>query len=354
MSDSKQALTQQNFTLPEATPTAPLALSATQQWLPGIGVSLLLVGLLLWLVDWRTMIISMRAVSPMALVIALLFYLASAFTRALSWQTLLQKRVTVGRAYLVQQEGYLLNNLFPFRLGDLARAFLIGRVTGGSPLPALAAIIMERLYDVALAATLLLVTLPFILNLQQTYLFATLVLVVVIAALSTLLILVRYRQPLQARLHLWLQRGPRMLQSSVPALFRLLDGFAILQQPGQALAGFGWLLVSWLCLVGEYYFVLREVAPAATPIWASFALAAGMLGGAIPSAPSGLGVYEAAVVGALALVQVPFTVALSFALIIHLIHMAISSAVGLVAIVREGETLWGFYRKVRQLAMRDR
>jgi glycosyltransferase 2 family protein len=355
VTDPKQAFTQPpKLTLTEAgaTPGATLPLPVAQQWLPGVLVSLVLIWLLLWLVDWRAMISSLSAVNLSALVVALFFYGGSALSRAVSWQTLLQKRVAWGRAFVVLQEGYLLNNLFPFRLGDLARAFLISRTTGGSPLPALAAIIMERLYDVALAATILLATLPFILNLRQTYLFATLVLMVVMIAFGVLFLIVRNQQVLQQRVEPILHRSPRLLQAASQSLFRLFEGFAILQQPGQALVGLGWLLLSWLCLAGEYYIVLRQLVPDATPAWAGFALAAGMLGGAIPSAPSGLGVYEAAVVGALALVLVPFSAALSFALIIHLIHIVISSAIGLYAIAREGETLWGFYRKVRQMAAR--
>ena len=57
----------------------------------------------------------------------MLIYLVSMVVRALAWQFLLQRKVTADQVVLTLNEGYFFNNILPFRMGELARAFLMGR-----------------------------------------------------------------------------------------------------------------------------------------------------------------------------------------------------------------------------------
>ena len=94
------------------------------------------------------------------------------FMRAGVWHTLLEKNYPIKQVFLAINQGYLLNNILPFRLGEVGRAFLLSSKT---PNPAkesdraqigffyiLSTILIERALDVGLAAGLLLVTLPFV------------------------------------------------------------------------------------------------------------------------------------------------------------------------------------------------
>ena len=42
---------------------------------------------------------------------------------------LLQNKAPYRRVFLTLNQGYLLNNIFPFRLGELGRAFLLSQAT---------------------------------------------------------------------------------------------------------------------------------------------------------------------------------------------------------------------------------
>jgi uncharacterized membrane protein YbhN (UPF0104 family) len=71
---------------------------------------------------------------------------------------------------------------------------------------------------------------------------------------------------------------------------------------------------------------------------------------AIPSAPGYLGVFEASAVAALAVVGVPSSTALGYALILHALHYGITSLLGALALAGEGETLAGAVRAARAWA----
>jgi hypothetical protein len=60
-----------------------------------------------------------------------------------------------------------------------------------------------------------------------------------------------------------------------------------------------------------------------------------------------LGVYEAAMVGALSILGYPAGMALAVALVAHLIHIGFTAIVGGIGLVREGETITGLYNRLR-------
>jgi len=82
--------------------------------------------------------------------------------------------------------------------------------------------------------------------------------------------------------------------------------------------------------------------------WVVFVLAAGAFGGALPSAPAAMGVFEAAIVGAFLLLGVEQSRALAYALIVHAIQFSFSSIFGLIGLITEGQSIGNLYRKARQ------
>jgi hypothetical protein len=69
----------------------------------------------------------------------------------LAWQFLLQRKgATQAQVILALNQGYFFNNLLPFRIGELARAFLLGRRSHLGMFYVLSTIVVERSYDLAL------------------------------------------------------------------------------------------------------------------------------------------------------------------------------------------------------------
>jgi uncharacterized membrane protein YbhN (UPF0104 family) len=107
------------------------------------------------------------------------------------------------------------------------------------------------------------------------------------------------------------------------------------------------MVASWACGAAEMHVLLNSSAFSAPPWWTGFVLGVLSMGIAVPSAPAALGVYEAAVVGALSLLGVPAAPALAFALLAHLMHIAVTGLIGAYGLFRDGESLSGLYQRVR-------
>ncbi len=86
--------------------------------------------------------------------------------RGFVWRTLLQNKATYKDAFTTINEGYLLNNILPFRLGELGKAFLIGRKARLDFWQVIPSILIERSLDLAFAVGLFMSTLPFVIGLS--------------------------------------------------------------------------------------------------------------------------------------------------------------------------------------------
>src|SRR4030067_2004354 len=76
--------------------------------------------------------------------------------RGFVWRTLLQNQASYRDSFFTINEGYLLNNVLPFRLGEIAAAFLMGRKTGLGFWQVHPSIFIARALDLAIAHRLFL------------------------------------------------------------------------------------------------------------------------------------------------------------------------------------------------------
>jgi uncharacterized membrane protein YbhN (UPF0104 family) len=96
---------------------------------------------------------------------------------------------------------------------------------------------------------------------------------------------------------------------------------------------------------------MRAFFPEGKFLWATFALGVVALGVAAPSSPGALGVYELAVVGALALFGVDPAAALAYALTTHLTQYLITTVLGSIGLFRDGLTLTGVFQRAQATSL---
>jgi uncharacterized membrane protein YbhN (UPF0104 family) len=130
----------------------------------------------------------------------------------------------------------------------------------------------------------------------------------------------------------------------LPKVSAVLEGFAVLTKPGLFILSFAMMVLSWGLAILEEYLILRNLVPDAAFWWLAFVLGVSALGAAVPSVAGAIGVYEAAVVGALSLVGVEPATGLAFAIVIHVIQFGCSSLFGIIGLVQEGESLSSLYQ----------
>lgn len=319
------------------------------QWLIGIGMTGLAIFILSRVVQWEEIKIAVSSVRLDRLLLVAGVYLISMVARAWGWQNLLQRRVSLGRAILGMNEGYFLNNILPFRLGELGRAFLIGRRTGAGTLNTLSTVVVERAYDLAIAAGILLSTLPFVLKMSWARSIAVIVLIVIISGLVMLYFAARNRERLISWLESRLGRLGVARRVALPALNSLLEGFSVLNRFQLFALSLGALLLSWGLAMVRDYLVISALEPAAPFWWTMLAISASNLGGAVPSMMASLGTFEGAATGALVLAGARPEVGLVYAIIIHVIHLLSSSILGAIGIFQEGESLSKLIANLRSM-----
>ncbi len=318
------------------------------RWLPGLTITLLAFWLLSRMIDWKTFASSLARIPAGMLLLNIAIYLVSLVLRALAWQFLLQRKVTPAQAVLTISEGYLFNNFLPFRLGDLARGFLMGRKSGLGMFHVLSSIMVERSFDLAIAAGLLLAALPLALGLDQARPVAIALLVVVAVGLFLLYLAAKKREWVERQFALLGGRWRWFQRWVAPQIASLLDGLSALTRFEFFAGGLVLLLSSWLLAMLRDWALIRTFVPDAPLWWAALSISAANILGAVPSVMGALGTYELGGTGALTLVGMPGEAALAYILVVHITHLVFSTLIGVYGLSQEGQTVASLYAEIRR------
>lgn len=309
------------------------------RWLPGILLTAAAFLFLGFTVDWPLFLRDIAKIPAWVLLVAALIYLASMVARALCWHTLLQRKVGIFTTIVVMNEGYFLNNILPARMGELGRAFLMGRRSGLGTFRVLPTIVVERAFDVAFAAALLLLTLPLVLKMEQARPVAALLLGMIVAGMFAIYLAARNRAWVEGTLERWSANRAFLRRWVMPQVHSVLDGFSVLARPQYFFLSLLLMASTWGLALMRDYLLLRTILPETPFWWAVLAISAANLGGALPSTMASIGVFEGAAVAALGLVGVPSEQALAYALIVHITHLVSSSLIGAYGLSQEGKSL---------------
>lgn len=317
-------------------------------WLPGVVLTLLAFWLLTRLVTWDAFFRAVISIPASAIILSIVIYLVSMVIRALAWQFLLQRKVSPRQAVLALNEGYFFNNILPFRIGELARAFLLGRRSHLGLFYVLSTIVVERSYDLAIAAGLLLITLPLALGLEWARPVALVLLVVILAGLVILYLAARHRLWVEDRIERLAGRVGLVRRFVMPQLSSILNGFSVLTRVEFFAGSLGLLASSWFLAILRDWLLIRTFVPDAPLWWAALGISAANILGAVPSVMGALGTYELGGTGALTLVGMPGEAALAYVLLVHVTHLVSSTLIGAIGLSREGQTLSELYAEIRR------
>lgn len=318
------------------------------RWLPGVIVTILAFWLLARAIDWQTFLASLASIPIGTLLLSIPIYLVAMVIRAIAWQFLLQRKVTSKDAILALNEGYFFNNILPFRLGELARAFLLGRRSHLGLFHVLPTIVVERSYDLVIAAGLLLATLPLALRLEWARPIATILLVVILVGLFLVFLAARNREWVEGLVDRLAGRWGLVRRFVLPQLHSILNGFSVLTRVEYFAGSFGLLAFSWFLAILRDWMLIRTFVPDAPLWWAALGVGASNIIGAVPSVMASLGTYELGAVGALTLVGMAKENILAYALITHVIHLISSSLIGAYGLSQEGQTISEVYNEIRR------
>jgi len=246
------------------------------------------------------------------------------FVRALRWRYLFVRERRPGlwslsEALLI---GHFFNTVLPARAGDLARVAAINLRSGTSRAEALATVVVERVFDVLALLLLLFLALPWLPEVTWVRTAAIAAVILGIAFGACVVVLTLYgERPLHFLLKP-LGRLPFLSERRLEhAAADLATGLMGLRRAHLGGTSFVLTVVSWLLFSLSFWLVtlcfdfgLPPGAGLLVVIATGFSLI-------LPTAPAGLGVFEAATVVALAAYDVPKSEALSYALVLHALNI---------------------------------
>jgi len=315
--------------------------------LPGLAISLISLAVVFYLAEPLRLADALRLADFRLVLAAVGLSLSWSAMRALVWRTLLQNQAGYVDVFFTVNEGYLLNNILPFRLGELGRALLLSKKTELSFWEVFPTIIIERVLDLAMAAGLLLSTLPFVVGAAWAGQAAMIAGLIVLAGLALLYILARRRDWALEKFNLLGARWPVLIRLGKNRLESFLDGLSILTDASFFFRSVILVLFNWLIAILQYYVLMLAFFPQAHFLAAAFSLAIVALGIAAPSSPGAVGVLELSLVGALSVFGYDRTVALAFALTVHLMGYLLTGILGTIGLAQDGESLMGLYLQLR-------
>jgi uncharacterized protein (TIRG00374 family) len=309
------------------------------RWL-GIGLSLALIIVLIHKTDLGLLRRSFAELEVFWLGPMALIYLSGFLIRGMRWQIMLQpiKRVEVRTATEGVLVGYMGNNLLPARAGEVLRAVFLGNKEGFSRLSALGTIFIERAFDGLVIVGVLLLCALF--SAPQSGHVGVISSLIVGGSLFGAAILAIW---MAAKNPSWAEGQIRRLNACLPAKIskrfsplvgNLFDSLAFLRGHGKVLL----VLLLSVCVWGVEGLVYLGY-PADWGL-AYFTLAFVNLGMILPSAPAGIGVFQAGAVVAFSLFGLTPERALSYGIVVHAVMILPVTIIGLGILSFSGISLW--------------
>ena len=330
-------------------------LRSWQFWV-GLVVSLVCLGLAVRDVNFGKIGVILNQVMWGWLILAVLSVIVTFCVKALRWQLLFlpDKRPPSFKAFSIQSIGMLLNTFAPARLGDLARAYLLGESEHESKFYVLGTVAVEKLIDLLFTLFIFLLLLshmvlpdwltgPFPLLIWGILIGFILVGALVIKGdwfvdwIRFHLFRINPEKPEEAsntgetisRFRALPWRWVNWASSRARFALRSLDVF---RQPRQLFWVALWSTVSWLLSALTNYLVFEAIGLKLS-IWTAFLLLLVLqIGVAVPSSPGRIGVFHYLTLITLTFSGVENNIALSYGVLLHLIVVGSIGVVGMLCL----------------------
>lgn len=263
----------------------------------------------------------------------------SLWTRGMRWRVLLQNQVTGQRLFWITNIGYFVNNVLPWRMGEVARMVLVTRNSSVTGMQAVSTAALERVLDLLIVIAMLLLVLPRVPEDTGFAAIATQTAAVLLLGLMALYMIAGFRvRVVRATGSVFRAINP-VLAEAITARIDSFLGHVKAVDARLLCLGLVWTAASWSMSAAAVYVLLIGFAPSAE-LWAGvLATSILALGLAVPSVPAGVGVWEASIVFALGLCGITSESALVFAVVMHATIFCKMALLGMVGLSREENSL---------------
>ncbi len=279
-------------------------------------------------------------------------YFLAVWARTWRWDYMLRplKHIPVRRLFPVVVIGYMGNNIYPFRAGELLRSYVLREREGIPISSSIATVIVERVFDGLVMLIFVFAALPFaplpddsirnVVTLASGAFFVAIVTFFVMAAMPT-----RFYALAE-----WMGRPfpPKLTTPLLNFLRRFLDGLESLRSFRNVMMIFFTSIVIWLLETVKYWFVMQafdfEVS------FFALMLMNGVvnLATTLPSAPGYIGTFDGPGIAVLTLYGVKEAIATAYTLALHAALWLPITLLGAYYMIREGMSWSDFGKAVEE------
>jgi uncharacterized protein (TIRG00374 family) len=270
------------------------------------------------------------------------------WVRAWRWHYLLRpmKKIPTSRVFPVTCIGYMGNNIYPARAGEVLRAIILKRKENVPISASLATIIVERIFDGVVMLGFVFVNLPqlaklassnsgFVGNIQALSLWG----VGIFAAALILFLLAAMFPKITAKIGQWFINRiipTRFREKTSGIMLKFLDGLESLRSPINVLMVFMTSVIIWLLETVKYWFVMHAFSFSVS--FFALMLMNGIvnLATTIPSAPGYIGTFDAPGIAVLSAYGVKQSIAAGYTIVLHVALWLPVTLVGAYYMTREG------------------
>ena len=280
------------------------------------------------------------------LVPGLAIYFIGVTVRAWRWQYLLKplKKVPLKTLFPIINIGYMGNNVFPLRMGEVLRSVVLKRREDVSISGSLATIVVERIFDAVVIVGFVLLNLGQLAGLtgggafSQLGSLATWAVIIFLGGLMVFILIAMFPKPAMHLSHRMINKLlPEKWHTTVENITdRFLDGLMSLRSPRDAIMILVTSVLIWLLETGLYWSV--DQALGLDLRFGQLMLLNGVVNLVllIPAAPGGLGTFDAAGRAMLETFGIAAEPALGYTLVLRIALWLPITIVGAIYFVREG------------------
>ena len=270
------------------------------------------------------------------------------WVRAWRWHYLLKpiKKIPTKVMFPITCIGYMGNNIYPARAGEVLRAVVLKRREGVPVSASLATVIVERIFDGVVMLGFVFLNLPalakvaqfesgFVGNIQNLAIIGA---GIFAAALIVFLLAAMFPQ-VTARVGGWFidhLMPARLREKTTGIMLKFLDGLASLRSPFNILMVFFTSVIIWLLETVKYWFVMHAFTFSVSFFALMLLNGIANLATTIPSAPGYIGTWEAVTKAVLVAFGVSGAEALGYGVVLHVALWLPVTLVGVYYMTREG------------------
>ena len=280
------------------------------------------------------------------LIPGVMVYFMGVGVRAWRWQYLLRpvKTVPFKESFEIVAIGYMGNNIFPARLGEVLRAVILKRRKDVPISASLATIIVERVFDGVVMLAFVFLNLGALANIQGSSGFIGSIqslsvwgAAIFLGVLAAFLLAAMFPERSKRAMTWFSDRlvPARFREKLLGIAFKFLDGLEALRSPREALMIFITSVIIWLFETGKYWFVMHafdfEVSFFALMLMNGIV----NLATTIPSAPGYVGTFDAPGIAVLEAFGITKATAAGYTLVLHVALWFPITALGLYYFIPE-------------------